>query len=50
MLAAERSRVEPFQVSLKDGLDVRETLRNWHQETLYVREMVPARARWGRWW
>lgn len=41
MLQAERTRVEPFQVSLKDGLDVRETLRNWHQGRLYVRETLP---------
>ncbi len=38
MLSAERSRVEPFQVSLKDGVDIRETLRNWHEKKLYVRE------------
>jgi hypothetical protein len=41
MLQAERTRVEPFQVSLKDGLDVRETLRNWHQGRLYVRDTQP---------
>lgn len=38
MLSSERSRVEPFQVSLKDGVDIRETLRNWHEKKLYVRE------------
>ena len=38
MLSTERSRVEPFQVSLKDGVDIRETLRNWHEKKLYVRE------------
>ena len=37
----ERTRVEPFQVSLKDGIDVRETLRNWHQQKLYVRDVSP---------
>jgi hypothetical protein len=41
MLSAERTRVEPFQVSLKDGVDVRETLRNWHEGRLYVREQLP---------
>jgi hypothetical protein len=30
--------VEPFTSSLLDGIDVRETLRNWHEERLYVRE------------
>lgn len=38
VLSAERSRVEVFSTSLLDGIDVRETLRNWHQGQLYVRE------------
>ncbi len=38
VLSAERSRVEVFSTSLLDGIDVRETLRNWHQGRLYVRE------------
>lgn len=28
----------PFQVGLRDGLDVRATLRNWTKGTIYVRE------------
>ncbi len=38
VLSAEGSRVEVFKTSLLDGIDVRETLRNWHQGQLYVRE------------
>ncbi|MBI3892425.1 MAG: hypothetical protein HY303_12950 [Candidatus Wallbacteria bacterium] len=39
MLSEERSRVEPFTTSLRDGLDLRETVRNWHDgRKLYVRE------------
>ena len=38
VLSAERSRVEVFKTSLLDGIDVRETLRNWHLGQLYVRE------------
>jgi hypothetical protein len=38
ILSAENSRVEPFVASLLDGIDVRETLRNWHEGRLYVRE------------
>jgi hypothetical protein len=38
LLSAERARVEPFLASLLDGIDVRETLRNWHEGRLYVRE------------
>lgn len=47
LMSTGRSRVEPFTASIKDGIDVRETLRNWHQETLYVREDVPARGEVG---
>ncbi len=38
MLSAENSRVEAFSASLLDGVDTRETLRNWHEGRLYVRE------------
>jgi len=38
LLSAELSRVQPFVASLLDGIDVRETLRNWHEKRLYVRE------------
>jgi hypothetical protein len=38
LLSAERSRTEPFVVSMKDGLDLRETLRNYHEGRLFVRE------------
>jgi hypothetical protein len=38
ILSEEYSRVEPFSTSLLDGIDMRETLRNWHEKTLYVRE------------
>jgi hypothetical protein len=38
ILSAENARVEPFCASLLDGIDIRETLRNWHEGKLYVRE------------
>ncbi len=39
MLSAERARVEPFTTSTLDGIDLRETLRNWHDgRKIYVRE------------
>jgi hypothetical protein len=37
MLSEERVRVEPFTTSLFDGIDIRETIRNWHRRKLYVR-------------
>jgi hypothetical protein len=45
ILAEERSRVEAFTTSLLDGVDIRETIRNWHlvgprgRPQLYVREL-----------
>ena len=39
LLSEERSRTEPFSTSLHDGIDIRETLRNWHDwKKIYVRE------------
>jgi hypothetical protein len=47
LLSAGRTRVEPFSVSLRDGVDVRETLRNWYEGRLYVREEQPLRGKVG---
>jgi hypothetical protein len=38
MLSEERVRVEPFTTSILDGIDIRETIRNWHQRKIYVRQ------------
>ncbi|MDH4225624.1 MAG: hypothetical protein OEW12_08260 [Deltaproteobacteria bacterium] len=38
MLSGKHSRVEPFSASMKDGVDIRETLRNWHSKELYVKD------------
>src|SRR5450755_274660 len=38
VVSEERSRVEPFTTSTLDGIDLRETIRNWHEGKLYVRE------------
>jgi hypothetical protein len=37
ILSDERERVEPFTTSLLDGIDIRETIRNWHERKIYVR-------------
>jgi hypothetical protein len=34
----EQSRTEPFTTSLLDGIDIRETLRHWHDGRIHVRE------------
>ncbi len=38
LLSEERVRVEPFTTSILDGVDIRETIRNWHQKKIYVRQ------------
>jgi hypothetical protein len=35
----EKSHVEPFTTSMLDGIDLRETIRNWHEGRLFVREL-----------
>ncbi|MCA9080259.1 MAG: hypothetical protein KDA58_06845 [Planctomycetaceae bacterium] len=44
MLGNDLARIEKFTTSLKDGLDIRETLRNWHTGDLYVKELPPSRG------
>ncbi len=39
MLSEERMRSEPFTTSIQDGLDLRETVRNWHDGKLYVKQL-----------
>lgn len=43
-LSEERSRSEKFSTSLLDGIDMRETLRNIHTGTIYVKEQQRARG------
>ncbi|HUP02929.1 MAG TPA: hypothetical protein VMU19_02990 [Bryobacteraceae bacterium] len=38
ILSEERARVEPFTTSIFDGIDIRETLRHWHEGRIYVRQ------------
>lgn len=38
MLTVERTRTEAFSTSMLDGIDLRETIRNWTQRKIYVRE------------
>jgi hypothetical protein len=39
ILSEERMRIEPFTTSILDGIDIRETIRNWHQAKIYVRQL-----------
>ena len=38
-MSSEKTRIEPFTTSLMDGIDMRETLRNWHERKLFVRDI-----------
>jgi hypothetical protein len=44
LIGSDLARTEKFTTSVKDGLDIRETLRNWHRGELYVKEIPPARG------
>ncbi len=37
ILSEECTRTEPFTTSILDGIDLRETIRNWHEGRIYVR-------------
>lgn len=45
LIGNDLARTEKFSASMKDGLDIRETLRNWHTGDLYVRVFPPASGR-----
>jgi len=45
--SAEQSRVVPFVSSMMDGIDIRETLRNWKEGEIYVRENIPPKGKVG---
>jgi hypothetical protein len=44
ILGADLARTEKFTTSVRDGIDVRETLRNWHTGELYVKVVPPSRG------
>lgn len=44
ILGADLARTEKFTTSVRDGIDLRETLRNWHTGDLYVKVFPPGRG------
>jgi hypothetical protein len=44
IMGADLARTEKFTTSVRDGIDIRETLRNWHTGSLYVRVVPPSRG------
>jgi hypothetical protein len=45
IMGQDLANSEKFTTSLKDGLDIRETLRNWHTGDLYVKVIPPSRGK-----
>jgi hypothetical protein len=45
--AAENVRIEPFSCSMQDGIDIRETIREWTSGNLYVRAERPFKGKVG---
>jgi hypothetical protein len=39
LISEERARTEPFTTSVLDGIDLRETIRHWHERKVYVRQL-----------
>jgi hypothetical protein len=44
LIGADLARSEKFTTSVMDGLDIRETLRNWHTGDVYVKVIPPSRG------
>ncbi len=42
VLCEDRAKSEKFSVSVKDGIDIRETMRNWFSGDIYVKELPPS--------
>lgn len=39
MMTEDKIKITPFMSSIKDGIDMRETIRNYHKNEIYVREV-----------
>jgi len=44
ILSEDFVKTEKFSTSVKDGIDIRETLRNWFTENVYVKELPPQKG------
>lgn len=42
LIGADLARSEKFSTSFKDGIDIRETLRHWYDQDIYVKVMPPS--------
>ena len=44
LLSHDLARTEKFTSSVKDGIDIRDTLRHWYTGDIYVKEVPPSRG------
>ena len=44
-MGAELAKTEKFTTSVKDGIDIRDTIRNWHEGGIYVKTLPPTRGK-----
>ncbi|RMF40745.1 MAG: hypothetical protein D6753_11020 [Planctomycetota bacterium] len=42
LIGADLARTEKFTTSIKDGIDIRETLRHWYDGDIYVKVLPPS--------
>ncbi len=45
VMGADFARTEKFTSSIKDGIDIRDTLRNWHTGEIYVKVLPPNKGK-----
>lgn len=45
VMGADLAKTEKFTTSVKDGIDIRDTLRHWYDEDIYVKVLPPNRGR-----
>jgi hypothetical protein len=43
-MGSDQIRTEKFEASVRDGIDIRDTIRNWHSGDIYVRVLPPNRG------
>ncbi len=44
IMGADLAKTEKFTTSIKDGIDIRDTLRHWHEDQIYVKVLPPNRG------
>jgi len=44
IVGADLARTEKFTTSVKDGIDIRDTLRHWYEKQIYVKVLPPSRG------